>query len=45
MRRDVTCVVTGDVAENCDASHCLPHMRGDDVRLSFDFDPPPQIFI
>lgn len=30
MRRDKTCVVTGDVAENCDASHCLPHVKGDD---------------
>jgi hypothetical protein len=46
IQRDVTCVVTGDVGEGCDASHCLPHAKVDEVSLSFDFDPPPsQIFI
>ncbi|KIM74517.1 hypothetical protein PILCRDRAFT_828215 [Piloderma croceum F 1598] len=27
--RDGSCVVTGDIADDCDASHCLPHTKGD----------------
>jgi hypothetical protein len=45
IQHDITCVVTGDVAESCDASQYLPHAKVDGVHLSFDFDfPPSQIF-
>jgi hypothetical protein len=32
QERDGTCVVTGESAEDCDASHCLPHAKGDELR-------------
>ena len=28
VERDGTCVCTGDLAENCDACHILPHSKG-----------------
>ena len=33
IERDGTCVMTGDLAYNCDACHILPHAKGNDVRL------------
>ncbi|KAF8798393.1 hypothetical protein BYT27DRAFT_7018030, partial [Phlegmacium glaucopus] len=30
IERDGTCVVTGESAVDCDASHCLPHSKGDE---------------
>ena len=36
IARDGTCVITGDLADNCTACHILPHSKGDDVRL-YDF--------
>ena len=35
VERDGTCVVTGDLAEDCDASHCLPYTKGDEVLFNF----------
>jgi hypothetical protein len=34
---DGTCIVTGDIAEDCEASRCLPHSKGDQVHFSFGF--------
>lgn len=36
VERDGTCVVTDESAEDCDASHCLPHAKGDEVPSSLD---------
>jgi hypothetical protein len=32
IERDGTCVITGDIALNCNACHILPHAKGNDVR-------------
>jgi hypothetical protein len=33
LKRDVTCVMTGDSARFCDECHILPHSKGDDVHV------------
>lgn len=34
VERDRTCAVTGLSAEDCEACHCLPHCKGDEVSTS-----------
>ena len=39
IARDGTCIITGENADDCDASHCLPHSKGDQVHFSFVYEP------
>ena len=38
VRRDGTCIVTGEPPGLSNPSHCVPHAKGDDVRLSFGYE-------